>query len=252
MSAADAQTLAPPAAPHTITRDAANERAIVRFVRLPDPLKLDGRLDEAHYEAAHPISDFIQLEPRNGEPATEKTDVWLAFDEKHVYVSMRVWESRPERMVVNEMRRDSNNIRLGETIWFAFDTFHDRRNAVQFEVNPLGGRTDAQSTNERQYNADWNLVWDLTGASSTAAGRWKRPFRSSRCAIGPARDRRGASRRGATASGRTRSSFLTHVPASFGLSRGSHSASIYRRRSSGLEAPPASRTSRSSPTRSPT
>ena len=155
------QTLAPPIAPDTITRDPANERAIVRFVKLTEPLRLDGELGEPLYRDARPIGGFIQLEPNNGKPATEKTEVWLAFDERNVYVSMRVWESQPERMVVNEMRRDSNNIRLGESIWFAFDTFRDRRNAVQFEVNPLGGRTDAQSTNERQYNSDWNLVWDL-------------------------------------------------------------------------------------------
>jgi hypothetical protein len=242
LAAADAhaQTLAPPVAPDTITRDAANVRAIVRFVKLATPLELDGRLDEEHYQEARPISDFIQLEPRNGEPATEKTDVWLGFDAGHVYVSMRVWESRPERMVVSEMRRDSNNIRLGESIWFAFDTFHDRRNAVQFEVNPLGGRTDAQSTNERQYNPDWNLVWDL--AVGTFEGGWTLeaaiPFKSLR--YGPGSEQTWGFQARRNSKWKNEISFLTHVPASFGLSRGSHSASIYPE-TIGLEAPPAAR-----------
>ena len=209
-------------------------------MKLAAPLELDGRLDEAHYREARPISDFIQLEPRNGEPATEKTDVWLAFDAENVYVSMRVWESRPERMIVNEMRRDSNNIRLGESIWFAFDTFHDRRNAYQFEVNPLGGRTDAQSTNERQYNADYNLIWDLS--VGTFDGGWTLeaaiPFKSMRYGPGALQTWGFQARR--NSKWKNEISFLTHVPASFGLSRGSHSASIYPE-TIGLEAPPASR-----------
>lgn len=237
---AQSAVLTPPVAPETITRDAARERAIVRFIKLPAPLTLDGRLDEPIYQDARPISDFIQLEPRNGEPATEKTDVWLAFDAENVYVSMRVWESRPERMVVNEMRRDSNNIRLGESIWFAFDTFHDRRNAYQFEVNPLGGRTDAQSTNERQYNADYNLIWDL--AVGKFDGGWTLeaaiPFKSMRYAAGTQPTWGFQARR--NSKWKNEIAFLTHVPASFGLSRGSHSASIYPE-TVGLEVPPASR-----------
>jgi len=237
---AHAQALAAPVAPETMSRDATGERAIVRFVKLSAPLLLDGRLDESSYRDARPISDFIQLEPRNGQPATEKTDVWLAFDAANVYVSMRVWESRPERMIVNEMRRDSNNIRLGESIWFAFDTFHDRRNAVQFEVNPLGGRTDAQSTNERQYNADWNLVWDL--AVGTFDGGWTLeaaiPFKSLR--YGPGSQQTWGFQARRNSKWKNEISFLTHVPASFGLSRGSHSASLYPE-TVGLEVPPASR-----------
>jgi hypothetical protein len=238
---AGAQAPAAPVAPDSITRNAANDRAIVRFVKLPAALKLDGRLDESLYTESRAVSDFVQLEPRNGEPATEKTEVWLAFDATNIYVSMRVWESRPDRMVVNEMRRDSNNIRLGESIWFALDTFHDRRNAVQFEVNPLGGRTDAQSTNERQYNPDWNLVWDL--AVGTFDGGWTMeaaiPFKSLR--YGPGTEQTWGFQARRNSKWKNEISFLTHVPASFGLSRGSHSASIYPE-TVGLEVPPAERT----------
>jgi hypothetical protein len=235
-----AQTLAAPVAPETITRDASGERAIVRFVKLEAPLHLDGQLDEALYLDARPITGFIQLEPGNGKPATEKTEVWLAFDARHVFVAMRVWESRPDRMVVNEMRRDSNNIRQGDSIWFALDTFHDRRNAVQFEVNPLGGRTDAQSTNERQYNSDWNLVWDL--AVGQFDGGWTLeaaiPFKSLRYGSGAAQTWGFQARR--NSKWKNEISFLTHVPASYGLSRGSHSASLYPE-AVGLEVPPAAR-----------
>ena len=59
------------------------------------------------------------------------------------------------------MRRDSFNIvQSNDGFGFAFDTFHDRRNSVTFEVSAAGGRIDAQITNERQVNIDWNPVWD--------------------------------------------------------------------------------------------
>ncbi len=83
------------------------------------------------------------------------------FDRDNLYVSARCWESRPERLVANEMRRDSTNIVQNDGFAFALDTFFDRRNSVVFEVNAIGGRIDGQVTNERQINMDWNPVWDL-------------------------------------------------------------------------------------------
>ena len=52
----------------------------MRAVRLAEPLRLDGNLDEDLYRTVNPISDFIQVEPRAGEPGTERTEVWLSFD----------------------------------------------------------------------------------------------------------------------------------------------------------------------------
>jgi hypothetical protein len=63
---------------------------------------------------------------------------------------------------------------MGDCVNFSFDTFHDGRNAFQFEVSPLGARVDGQSTNERQFSADWNPVWEL--AVGRFAGGWTQPF----------------------------------------------------------------------------
>ncbi len=150
----------PPVAPEVIARDQSG-RVTIRAVRLTSPIRLDGQLDEEFYNTIPAISDFIQQEPREGEPATERTEAWLLFDADRVYVSFRCWESRPERMVVNEMRRDDMNVYQNDHIAFVFDTFYDRRNAVEFVINALGGRMDGQITNERQYGGDWNPVWDL-------------------------------------------------------------------------------------------
>lgn len=171
----------PPELPETMARDAAG-RTTVRAVPLPAPLRVDGTLDEAIYSTLTPISGFIQTEPEEGMPATERTDIWILFDDDNVYVAARLWESQPDRMVVNEMRHDGANMMQNENFSFIFDTFYDRRNGFLFIVNPLGGRTEGQVTNERQYLRDWNTVWDVKAASFD--GGWSLesviPFKSLR------------------------------------------------------------------------
>ncbi len=216
----------PPTLPATIARD-EDGRATVRAVPLAAPLKLDGVLDEAIYSSVQPFSGFIQMEPRGGQPATEKTEGWILFDKDNVYVSMRAWESAPERIILNEMRRDSNNIRQGDSIGFSFDTFLDKRNAVQFEVNALAGRTDGQSTNERQYNADWNPVWAV--AAGRFEGGWTIeaaiPFKSLRYRQGRSQIWGFQARR--VSKWKNEISYLTRVPPSLGMGRGDFSASLY-------------------------
>ena len=159
----------PPVGSKTMARDAAG-KTTVRAIRLTSPLKIDGRLDDAIYAAFEPISDFIQNEPRDGEPATEKTDIWIAFDRDNVYVAFKCWETRPERLIANEMRRDNRAIIQGDDVAFMFDTFYDRRNSVLFNINPIGGRMDGQVTNEQQNNGDWNPIWDFK--TGTFEGGW--------------------------------------------------------------------------------
>ncbi|HEY6615950.1 MAG TPA: hypothetical protein VIZ32_15575, partial [Vicinamibacterales bacterium] len=141
-----------PVAPNIISRD-ADGRATLRAVRLSAPIKLDGELDEAVYAATPSFTDFFQMEPVEGQVATEKTEGWLFFDEDAIYVTFRCWESRPDALVANEMRRDNNNIFQNDHIAFLIDPFYDRRNGLEFAINPIGGRWDGQITNERQFNA---------------------------------------------------------------------------------------------------
>ena len=176
----------PPVAPEVISRDASG-RATIRAVPLMTPLALDGRLDEAIDTSVPPMSDFVQQEPREGSAATERTEVWVFFDRDRVYFSFRCWESDPERLVVNEMRRDNFGVYQNDHIAFVLDTFYDRRNGLEFLVNPIGGRMDGQITNERLYNGDWNPVWDV--AVGRFDGGWTLetaiPFKSLRYRRGP-------------------------------------------------------------------
>ena len=161
----------------------------VNAVRITTPLRVDGQLDEPLYREITPLSDFTQVEPAAGAPATERTELWLAYDADNVYVTFRVWDDRMDRLVATEMRRDNGNIWTGnDVVVFVFDTFHDRRSSISFTVNAIGGRADGQVINERQYNADWNPVWELkTGRFD---GGWTMeaaiPFKSIRYASGAA------------------------------------------------------------------
>jgi hypothetical protein len=151
----------PPVAPAVVTRD-EDGRVAVRASRLAQPLRLDGQLDESLYRDVQPVSDFVQMEPDWGAPATERTDVWVSFDDDHVYVSFRNWDTDMERLIATEMRRDSTQTWQGnDLVSLIFDTFYDRRNANAFTINPLGGRSDGQMVNERQYSLDWNPVWSV-------------------------------------------------------------------------------------------
>jgi hypothetical protein len=156
--------------------------ATIRAHRLSEPLRVDGVIDEAVYTEVPPVDDFLQGEPLYGPPATQKTEMWVTFDDTAIYVSFRCWESDLSRLVADETRRDSFNIPQNDFVGFAFDTFNDRRNGVMFFVTPNGGVMDGQVTNESQYNADWNPVWEY--AAGRFDGGWTVetaiPFRSLR------------------------------------------------------------------------
>ena len=177
-----------PEDPEVLTRDEGG-RATLRAVRLDEPLDVDGRLEERAYTTTPAISGFIQQEPLEGRPATEKTDVWVFYDETNVYFSARLWDSHPERIVANEMRRDNRNIEFSSSSFAVIlDTFYDRRNGFLFQTNPLGALYDAQVTDERNTNSDWNTIWYVK--SGRFAEGWTLemaiPFKSLRYRAGAA------------------------------------------------------------------
>ena len=154
---------APPRAPEVVSRD-SDGRVTLRAVRLDAPVTVDGRLEENLYRSVPAISGFVQQEPIEGAPATEQTNVWVFYDERNVYVSARCWHSDPDRIIANELRRDNRNIFNNDNFAVILDTFYDRRNGSLFHTNPLGALYDAQVTDERNVNSDWNTVWTVKTA----------------------------------------------------------------------------------------
>jgi hypothetical protein len=177
-----------PQLPDTIARDDAG-RVTIRAVRVREPVRIDGVLDEGVYSDALPASGFIQTVPLAGRLATEQTEVWVFFDDDNLYIGARCWDSAPESdWVANEMRRDNISIFQGDNLGILLDTFYDRRNGIVLNINPLGGRMDGQMWDERGFNLDWNPVWEVR--SGRFDGGWTAevalPFKSVRYRAGQA------------------------------------------------------------------
>jgi hypothetical protein len=204
----------PPDAPEVVARDAEG-RVTVRAVRLAEPLVLDGLLNDPIYSQVRAISDFIQQEPHEGELATERTELWIFFDDSTLYLAVRCLDSQPDRIIANEMRRDGN-IFQNDNIQFVVDTFYDRRSGLSFQTNPLGALRDQEIGDERTVNTDWNTVWDVK-AARTADG-WSAelaiPFKSLRYrASGPQTWGINVQRQ---VRWKNERSYLSGVPASYG------------------------------------
>ena len=171
----------PPVPPEVVSRDAQG-RVTMRAVRLEEGLVLDGRLDERVYATVPAASEFVQQEPHEGELATEQTEVWVFYDNERVYVAARCWDSQPDRIVANEMRRDSVNIWWGDHFAVSFDPYYSRRSGVFFQTNALGAIRDGLVDDETKVNYDWNTVWDVK--SRRFSGGWTTemaiPFKSLR------------------------------------------------------------------------
>ena len=81
-----------PNPPEVVSRDAEG-RVTVRAVRLAEALVVDGLLRDPIYSQVPAISDFVQQEPHEGEPATESTELWIFFNDTNLYVSVRCLDS---------------------------------------------------------------------------------------------------------------------------------------------------------------
>jgi hypothetical protein len=144
--------------PPVLTRD-GDGRVLVRATRIARPLTIDGQLDDSAYGEVAPITGLVQQEPAAGAPISEQTEVWVLFDDSHIYFACRCWDEHPERIVANDMRRDSSNLGSHDSLSVALNPFNDQRNGVMFALTPAGAMRDGTTTEERA-NFDWNPVWD--------------------------------------------------------------------------------------------
>ncbi len=128
----------------------------VRALRITEPLCIDGRLDEAAWQGPG-SGGFIQRNPLDGQPATEATEVWVAFDGKALYVAARLRDAEPGRIVGLLGRRDDPL----DSDWFTFavDPYFDRRSGYSFSVNPAGSLSDGTLYNDDWDDDTWDGVW---------------------------------------------------------------------------------------------
>ncbi len=123
------------------------------------PIAVDAVLDEPIWSAAPGIGDLVQREPNEGATPTERTDVILLYDQDHLYIGVRAYDSEPHRVIGTQMARDGN-ISSDDRLELLLDTFRDQRSAFYFATNPSGALVDGLIAND-QLNSDWDAIWDV-------------------------------------------------------------------------------------------
>ena len=150
--------------------------AAVRVDRSPT---VDGLLDEELWEQAFVVDAFVQQEPSEGAPASERTEVRVMYDGSTLYIGFTAWDSSP--FVATEKRRDGDRILDEDNFPVILDTFMDSRSAYTFVVSPLGAMLDQQvfeegvggsrgPTGNPNLNREWDGVW--RASARTTANGW--------------------------------------------------------------------------------
>jgi hypothetical protein len=136
----------------------------VEAVRADRTPRLDGTLNDPLWQSAKAITDFRQREPREGDPATEKTEVRILYTRHAVYFGIHCYDSAPTRIVATELRRDVSQD-LDDHFEILINSNHDRRGGYVFEINPLGTQSDGLVVEEQSgsegtdFDSGWDGVW---------------------------------------------------------------------------------------------
>ncbi len=149
---------------------AAQDRE-ARAVRIDTPPQVDGVLDEPFWATIPPVTGFRQRDPVDGAPASERTEVRIAYDRDNLYFGFKLFDSEPGRILRNILDR-GGRISKDDRIVIALDTYLDRRNGYIFEIGSLGTQDDALFTDERLERPDWNWDGVFTTETTVNAEGW--------------------------------------------------------------------------------
>ena len=131
-----------------------------RATRVPNgAIKLDGQIDDAAWQKAAPITDFVQKEPNEGAAPSEPTEVRIVYDDSSLYIGARMTSKNPAAIQAPMSRRDT--VTEAEYILVSLDTYHDRRTAYTFGVTASGVRLDQYHPSDAEliFDATYDPVW---------------------------------------------------------------------------------------------
>ena len=126
--------------------------------------RIDGHLDELLWTRIEPVTVFTQVWPETGSPATEDTEVRVAYDEDHLYFAFRNLDREPHLIRAQNLERGGRND-CDDHVYIGLDTYRDGRNAYLFEMNALGTQDDATVTDEALSTDSFS--WDAVFRSET-------------------------------------------------------------------------------------
>lgn len=141
------------------------EDFILTAVRITEPVKLDGRLTEEVWQQAAPATHFYQLEPSEGYPASQPTEVRVLYDDKNLYIGFMCYDAEPDRIMAPDMRRDTRMSFSNDMVQVVIAPLEGGREAYEFQVNPNGARTDMFVSKEgASQDQNWNGNWNAAAA----------------------------------------------------------------------------------------
>ncbi len=132
----------------------------VRIARLTGPIELDGSSAELAWQAITPLPLTMYQPVYQGE-MSEQSEVRVAYDDSHLYVAGRFYDSEPAGIRVNSLYRDRSS---GDDLFgIVIDAFDDNENGLWFWTNPAGVRGDATISDDANgpITNSWNTYWDV-------------------------------------------------------------------------------------------
>jgi len=138
---------------------AAPARKSVHVARAPRAPVIDGVLEDEAWAQAAVITDFVEVDPDEGDPADPPTELRLMRDADFLYLGVTCFEPEPEKMVLQNALRDAF-LNDDDRFEFILDTFEDGKNAFFFQVSAAGERGDGLiNDNGRRFNKNWDTFW---------------------------------------------------------------------------------------------
>jgi hypothetical protein len=130
----------------------------VRAVRAQAAIVLDGELRDAAWTQAEPFSQFIQRDPNEGAPPTQRSEVRVLFSDEALYVGARLWDTAPDSIVARLARRDAQV--TSDRFYVYLDPYHDKQTGFYFGVSAAGTQYDGTLKNDDWDDDTWDGIWD--------------------------------------------------------------------------------------------
>src|SRR5262245_36000638 len=139
----------------------------------PTAVRVSGEISEEIWQRATPIDAFVQREPSEGGEPSQRTAFRVVFDSTTLYVKVRAFDTDPDRIATYLTRRDGES--PSDWLRVIVDSYHDKRTAYEFAVNPSGVKQDRYWYNDTNKDDGWDAVWDVKVARDQSG--WSAEFR---------------------------------------------------------------------------
>jgi Domain of unknown function (DUF5916)/Carbohydrate family 9 binding domain-like len=133
----------------------------------------NGELSDEIWQLSNAVDAFVQRDPEEGGTPSQRTEFRVAYDMTTLYVKVRAFDSEASRIRGYLTRRDADS--PSDWIRVLIDSYHDRRTAYEFAVNPVGVKADRYWYNDNSRDDSWDAVWDVK--VSTDEQGWTAEFR---------------------------------------------------------------------------